>query len=91
MLASGFKGFTNASVTKLFMVAFSVHTFLSSIMDTRHTHHLQYTNLERHQYHKIITKNSGNIIYININIHIFSYKLNYFSINFNTYINIYIY
>eukprot|EP00833_Pecoramyces_ruminatium_P007049 jgi/Orpsp1_1/1181081/evm.model.c7180000075782.1 len=58
MLASGFKGFTNASVTKLSMVAFSAHTFLSSIMDTRHTHHLQYANLERHQYHKIITKNS---------------------------------
>jgi len=58
MLASGFKGFTNASVTKLSMVAFSAHTFFSSIMDNRHTHHLQYANLERHQYHKIITKNS---------------------------------
>ncbi|ORX41635.1 hypothetical protein BCR36DRAFT_338969 [Piromyces finnis] len=58
MLASGFKGFTNASVTKLSMVAFSAHTFLSSIMDTRHTHSLTYQNIERQQYHKIITKNS---------------------------------
>jgi len=59
MSDSGFRGFTNASVTKLSMVAFSAHTFLSSIMDTRHMHHLQYENLKRHQYHKIITKNSG--------------------------------
>jgi len=58
MLASGFKGFTNASVTKFSMVAFSAHTFLSSIMDTRHTHELTYQNIERHQFHKIITKNS---------------------------------
>jgi membrane associated rhomboid family serine protease len=58
MSDSGFRGFTNASVTKLSMVAFSAHTFLSSIMDTRHMHHLQYENLKRHQYHKIITKNS---------------------------------
>jgi len=62
MLASGFKGFTNASVTKFSMVAFSAHTFLSSIMDTRHTHELTYQNIERHQFHKIITKNSGNLI-----------------------------
>jgi len=58
MLASGFKGFTHASVTKLSMVACSAHTFFSSIMDTRHTHHLIYQNIERKQYHKIITKNS---------------------------------
>jgi len=58
MLASGFKGFTNASVTKLSMVAFSAHTFFSSIMDTRHTHKLTYQSIERRQYHKIITKNS---------------------------------